>query len=127
MSIVFTIKRSIIIVIVMAITAADAVAVPLDDELLQKLVSKYSYQKIVCLDVGEQYTFVLKSGTKKNIKLLSVSEYRDTVLKKPRWANVDIEVDGKAIRLKWAPYVMPAQSASTQDASFTSGLKLTLG
>ena len=98
-----------LIVTVMAITAANVLAVPLDDDLLQKIVSKYSYQRIVCLDVGEQYTFVLKNGTKKNIKLLSVSEYRDSVLKKPRWANVDIEIDGKVIRLKSAPYVMPTE------------------
>ncbi len=101
------------------VTVANAAV---NEDLLQKMISKYSYQKIVCLDIGEQYIFVLKNGTKKTIKLVSVREYRDSVLKKPRWAKVNIKIDGKTVHLISAPYVMPTEVNGLRiQADTTSG------
>ena len=77
------------------------------EALLQKFVSRYSDQKIVCLDIDEEYLFELKSGARKKIKLLSVKEYRDSVIKKVRWAEIGVKIDSKTISLISAPYVMP--------------------
>ncbi len=79
------------------------------EELLQKFISKYSDQKIICLDVNEECTFELKNGTGKKIKLLSVGEHRDSVINKMRWAKVDIKIDDKIVDLICAPYVMPTE------------------
>jgi murein DD-endopeptidase MepM/ murein hydrolase activator NlpD len=79
------------------------------EALLQKFISKYSSQKIVCLDIDEEYSFELKNGTRKKIKLVSVKEHRDSVIEKMRLAEVNVKIDDKAVDLICAPYVMPTE------------------
>ncbi len=74
-----------------------------------QLIKKYSGQEIVCLDIGEEYHFKLKDGSGKSIRLVSVEEHRDSVVKFVRRANVDVELDGKILRLICAPYTMPTE------------------
>ena len=78
-------------------------------ETFNQLIKKYSDQEIVCLNVGEEYQFKLKDGSKKTIRLVSVKEHRDSVVKLIRWANIEIEMDGKHLRLMCAPYTMPTE------------------
>ncbi|MBN2272529.1 MAG: peptidoglycan DD-metalloendopeptidase family protein [Sedimentisphaerales bacterium] len=70
---------------------------------------KYSSQRFVYLDIGQSCDFQLKDGTKKRISLLSVKEYKDPVIHLVRQADVKIEIDGKAVELTCAPYVMPTE------------------
>jgi hypothetical protein len=120
-SLVFVVGLLIIVLIGVpwCVTVANAA---IDEDLFQKMVSKYSYQKIVCLDVGEQYVFVLKNGTKKSIELVSVREHHDSVLKKLRWAEVNVKINGKTVHLISAPYVMPTEVNGLRiQADTTSG------
>jgi len=79
------------------------------NEKLNKLIHRYSAQKIICLDIGEEYLFKLKDGSIKVIKLISIKEYRDRVIGKMRRAEIDVEVDGIPLHLTCAPYVMPTE------------------
>ncbi len=67
----------------------------------------YSTQRFVYLDIGESFSFQLGNGTEKRIRLISVEEYKDPVIDLMRRAVVKVEIDGKAIELVCAPYVMP--------------------
>jgi len=77
------------------------------DSPLQKFIRQYSKQKIVCLDIGEQYTFRSHNGIEKLIRLASVKDYRDTVLRMARRAEVVVVVNGRTVRLVCQPYTMP--------------------
>jgi murein DD-endopeptidase MepM/ murein hydrolase activator NlpD len=79
------------------------------EDRFNQLIKKYSDQEIVCLDIGEQYRFKMKDGSKKLIRLVSVEEHRDSVVKLVRWADVVIEVEGKNLHLACAPYTMPTE------------------
>jgi len=70
---------------------------------------KYSKQRFVYLDPGESITFKLKNGTEKQILLVSVKEYHDSVINLVRRADVKIEINGKPITLNCAPYEMPTK------------------
>jgi murein DD-endopeptidase MepM/ murein hydrolase activator NlpD len=65
--------------------------------------------RFVYLDPGESYSFQLKNGAEKRIRLVSVKEYEDPVIHLTRRADVEIEIDGKPISLTCAPYVMPTE------------------
>ncbi|MHC4558993.1 MAG: PKD domain-containing protein [Planctomycetota bacterium] len=76
---------------------------------LNTAIKKYSEQKIICLDIGEEYSFRLKTGQEKVIRLISVKEYKDSVIGKVRYAEVDVKINGKPARLACAPYTMPTE------------------
>ncbi len=71
---------------------------------------KYSTQRFVYLDPGETHTFRLKDGTERQIRLVSVAEYEDSVIGLKRHADVKVEIDGKPIELTCAPYVTPTET-----------------
>ena len=89
--------------------AADIPATAVLSPDLNRLVRRYSTQQIVGLDPSEVFTFRLKSGTGRVIRLVSVKEHRDTVVKLMRRAEVSLEVDGQPVQLRCAPYVMPTE------------------
>ncbi|MFC1792792.1 PKD domain-containing protein, partial [Planctomycetota bacterium] len=71
---------------------------------------------------GEACTFTLNNGLDRTIRLRSVKEYRDSVIKRVRRAEVDVDIDGKIVRLKCAPYVMPTEVDGLRiQADTTSG------
>ena len=76
---------------------------------LNEVIKKYSEQKIICLDVNEEYQFKLKDGSHRSIRLRSVDEHRDSVIEKVRSAEVSVEVNGKLLHLICAPYGMPTE------------------
>jgi murein DD-endopeptidase MepM/ murein hydrolase activator NlpD len=78
-------------------------------EGLNKAIDKYSRQEIICLDVNEEYQFRLEDGSKRTIRLISVKEYSDSVVRMARKAKVDVEINGKPLNLTCAPYVMPTE------------------
>ncbi len=79
------------------------------EDSFNRLIKKYSDQEIVCLNIGEEYPFELKDKSEKLIRLVSVKEYRDSVVKLVRWADVVIEVDGEILHLTCAPYTIPTE------------------
>jgi murein DD-endopeptidase MepM/ murein hydrolase activator NlpD len=76
----------------------------------QAAAIKYSKQRFVYLDPGESCTFRLRNGTDKRIGLLSVKESKDLVIGLIRRAEVRVEIDGEALDLTCAPYVMPTET-----------------
>lgn len=76
---------------------------------LNRMVKKYSEQEIICLDVNEEYSFKLKDGSDRAIRLVSVREYRDSVVRRVRRADVNVRVNGKIFLLVCMPYVMPTE------------------
>jgi len=78
-------------------------------ETLNRLIKKYSEQEIVCLDINEEYSFKLKDGSERAIRLVSVREYSDSVVEKVRRADVDVQVNGKILHLVCIPYAMPTE------------------
>jgi len=73
------------------------------------MIKKYSEQEIVCLDIDEEYSFKLKDGSEKVIRLISIREYQDSVLGQVRQADVNVRVNGKHLHLVCAPYIMPTE------------------
>jgi murein DD-endopeptidase MepM/ murein hydrolase activator NlpD len=71
---------------------------------------KYSTQRFVYLDPGESCTFQLRDGTEKHIRLVSVKEYKDSVIHLTRRADVAVELDGRPVALTCGPYVMPTET-----------------
>jgi len=71
---------------------------------------KYSTQRFEYLDVGETFVFRLKDGAERRIRLISVSEEKDSVIGLVRRAEVKVEIDGETIALTCAPYVMPTET-----------------
>ena len=69
----------------------------------------YSPQSFAYLDPGETYSFRLKNGTRKSLRLTSVREFKDSVIGLPRRAEVRVEIDGQPLDLVCAPYVMPTE------------------
>ena len=81
-----------------------------------------STQQLVQLDLDEAFTFKLRNGAERVIKLVSVQEHRDSIIKLIRRAEVHVEVDGKPLDLVCAPYVMPMETAGLRiQADTTSG------
>jgi murein DD-endopeptidase MepM/ murein hydrolase activator NlpD len=86
------------------------------------LVKGYSSQRVIYLNIGETYAFKLKNGAERVIKLVSVQEHRDSVIKLIRRADVRVEIDGKPLELACAAYVMPTETAGLRiQADTTSG------
>ncbi len=78
---------------------------------LNRLIRLYSSQQIVGLNAGETFRFKLKNGTQRVIRVISVQNQRDRVVKLMRRAEVRLEVDGQPLDLVCAPYVMPTETA----------------
>jgi len=97
------------IVYLIALTICAETVFADSNHTLNRMIKKYSEQEIICLDVDEEYSFGLKDGAERVIRLISVKEYRDSVLGKVRYAEVDITIDGKPLRLICAPYTMPTE------------------
>lgn len=92
------------------------------DQMLESAIKRYSKQEIITLDVDEEYVYVLKDGSRRLIRLVSVEEHRDSVIGKIRRAEVDVQIDGKPIRLICAAYVMPTEINGLRiQADTTSG------
>lgn len=70
---------------------------------------KYSNQRFVYLDPGETYTFPLKDGTQREIRLTSVDVYRDPVIDLVRRARVIVTINRRHLELTCAPYAMPTE------------------
>lgn len=88
-----------------------------DQTLQAELTSKlrlYSSQVVICLDLGEAYSFKLKNGAVKPIRLKSVTEYRDSVIGLTRRADVRVEIEGQPLDLVCAPYVMPTEAGGVR-------------
>ena len=71
----------------------------------------YSTQQAIGLDVDEKATVKLKSGAERVIRLVSVQEHRDSVIRLMRRADVRVEIDGRPLDLVCEPYVMPTEAA----------------
>jgi murein DD-endopeptidase MepM/ murein hydrolase activator NlpD len=95
-----------VIAMVVACPAADRT-----DAELNGVVRLYSTQQIVSLNVNETYTFKLKSGSARVIRLVSVQEHRDSVIDLMRRAEVRLEIDGRPQDLVCEPYTMPTEAA----------------
>ena len=96
-------------VCLIAITICAETAFADRNETFDKMLKKYSQQQIICLDINEEYSFKLRDGSERVIRLISVKEYRDSVVGKVRYAEIDVTISGKALRLVCAPYKMPTE------------------
>ena len=94
----------------------------ISDEAVNRLVSAYSAQRVIGLDIGESYTFQLGSGERRVIKLLAIEEHRDSVINLMSRAEVRIQIDGHPLDLVCEPYTMPTEVAGLRVlADSTSG------
>lgn len=87
---------------------------------------KYSRQRFFCLDPGETCTFRLRDGTEERIRLVSVKEEKDPVIGLTRRALVQVEIDGKALELTCAPYVLPTETAGLRIQADTTSAWLAI-
>jgi hypothetical protein len=84
------------------------------DEAINSLASAYSAQRVIGLNIGESYTFQLKSGGRRVIKLIAVQEQRDSVINLMSRAEVRVEIAGKSLDLVCEPYTMPTEAAGVR-------------
>jgi murein DD-endopeptidase MepM/ murein hydrolase activator NlpD len=96
-------------VICLAILGITRCTAGIPDEAINRLTAAYSAQRIVTLNVGESYTFQLRSGALRAIKLLTLQEHRDSVIHLMSRAEVQIAIDGQPLALVCEPYTMPTQ------------------
>ena len=101
-------KQKAILYSIALIICAESVLADRNDTL-NRMIQKFSDQEIVCLDIDEEYPFKLKDGFEKVIRLISVREYRDSVLGQIRQADVNVRVNGKLLQLVCTPYAMPTE------------------
>jgi len=80
------------------------------DKDINRLVGTYSTQHVIGLDLNETFSYKLKSGAERVVRLVSVKEQRDGVTKFVRRAEVRVEIDGHPLDLVCAPYVMPTET-----------------
>ena len=99
-------------------TPAAAAAGESDDQIA-RLIRAYSKQQIVRLDPGEVYRFVSGHGLTKTIRLVTVEDHRDSVIKLMRRADVRIEIDGQPLDLVCAP----DRGSTTTTASIWPGTR----
>lgn len=101
------VKAALIATLVLALAVAPGYAEPGAE--FSKMIKTYSEQEIIALDIDEEYSFTLKNGATKLMRLLSVKEYRDSVIGMTRRAEVDVLINGAPLRLICAPYGMPTE------------------
>ncbi|UCG55879.1 MAG: peptidoglycan DD-metalloendopeptidase family protein [Phycisphaerales bacterium] len=89
---------------------------------VNRMVRKYSRQRIVALGIGEQCSFELNNGDTTVIRLVSVEEHRYSLINRMQWAGVVVTVDGRRLELVCSPYVMPTEVAGLRiQADATAG------
>ncbi|MBP7933160.1 MAG: peptidoglycan DD-metalloendopeptidase family protein [Phycisphaerae bacterium] len=89
---------------------------------LNQLIRPYSSQQIVELDLNEPFTFKLRSGAERTLRILAIREHRDSVVNLMRRAEVRAEIDGRPLDLVCMPYVMPTEVAGLRvQVDSTSG------
>ena len=99
-------------------------AAGLSDAELDGVIRLYSTQQIISLNVNETFTFKLKNGAERVIRLVSVQEHRDSVINLMRRAEVRLEIDGRPLDLVCEPYTMPTETAGLRVlADSTAGWK----
>lgn len=115
--------RSAWVSVVVALGLAAALqAAETPDVLLNRLVRQYSTQQIIWLDVNESHKFKLNNGEERVVRLVSVEDHRDSVVKLVRRSDVRIEIDGRPLDLASMPYRMPTEVAGLRiQADTTSG------
>ena len=96
--------------IALIVVAAACLGQGVSEKDINRLVGVYSTQRVVGLDLNETFSYKLKSGAVRVIRLVSVKEQRDSVAKFVRRAEVRIEIDGRPLDLVCAPYVMPTET-----------------
>ena len=112
---------SVCLIVGMALAAGDLDAAEPEPDV-NALVKGYSTQQIIGLDINETFTFKLKNGAERVIRLVSVQEHRDSVVDLIRRADIRVEIGGRPLDLVCAPYVMPTQSAGVRiQADTTTG------
>ncbi len=115
-------RRAWLSMIMMIATAGAPLAAETSEAELNGLVRSYSTQQIIGLNIGETFTFKLKSGAERVTRLVSVREYQDSVIHLVRRAEVRVEIDGRPLDLVCAPYVMPTETAGLRvQVDTTSG------
>jgi murein DD-endopeptidase MepM/ murein hydrolase activator NlpD len=91
-------------------------------QLLNRMIRMYSEQQVFCLDIGEEYSFKRKDGSERLIRLISVKEHRDNVIRRMRRAEIGVGINGVPLHLTCAPYVMPIEINGIRiQADTTSG------
>jgi len=76
----------------------------------------------VDLKLGQQTQVVLPNGRTVNVKLLALSEQRDTLRNAIRRADVQVEIDGQKLTLPSATYHLPQTAGNAQiDCPITKG------
>lgn len=78
-------------------------------EHVNRMIRKYSRQRIVALGIGEQYSFEFNNRDTTVIRLVSVEEHRYSLINRMQWARVVVAVDGVHLELMCSPYVMPTE------------------
>jgi murein DD-endopeptidase MepM/ murein hydrolase activator NlpD len=79
--------------------------------------------RVVDLDVGETQEVTLCNGKKASVRLVDLTETRDSVRSAVRRADLTVEVDGKSGRLGAAMYELPITLGQVQiDCSVTRGV-----
>jgi murein DD-endopeptidase MepM/ murein hydrolase activator NlpD len=78
--------------------------------------------RAVDLNVGESAVVELCDGTRTNVKLLDLDEWRDELRSAVREARVKVQVNGAAVTLVSGPYRLPVTVAGVQiDCPITHG------
>jgi ribosomal protein S6E (S10) len=78
--------------------------------------------RVVDLDIGETQQVELANGERVQVKLISVDEQRDSIVKAVRRAQVTVSVDGTEVELVSATYHLPITVGGVQiDCSITGG------
>jgi murein DD-endopeptidase MepM/ murein hydrolase activator NlpD len=102
--------------------AAACRAAETPESQLNRLIRPYSTQQIIELNVNESYTFKLKNGVDRVIRLVSAHDHRDSVINFVRRSDVRVEINGRPLDLVAMPYVMPTETAGLRiQADTTSG------
>src|SRR5262245_32088804 len=66
------------------------------------------------LDRGESVEVKLRDGSKASVKLLNVKETRDSLRAALRWADVAVEINGRAATLNSGNYRLPVSVGGVQ-------------
>jgi len=89
---------------------------PLSAAVIEPLV------RVVDLDVGETHQIILHNGDKATVKLLELSEKRDSVRNAVRRAKVKVKVNGQVVSLVSSTYHLPKVIGDVQiDCPVTKG------
>ncbi len=88
---------------------------------------KYTKQRFVYLDIGETASVALKGGAVRVVRLAGVREEKDSVIGLTRRAEVDVEIDGRPLRLVCQPYELPVVRDGVRIQADTTSAWLDMG